>query len=57
MKWMIGAALGALIAGCGADGEPEPPTRDTTIILSNHGGAAEFGFNQGPVRVQIGLGL
>ncbi len=59
MRWFLGLAVACGVAGCGADGEPVPPTRDATITLSSAGvsGAARIGFGQGPVSVSVGVGL
>ncbi|WP_281992679.1 hypothetical protein [Sulfitobacter geojensis] len=35
MKWVAALMLGALIAGCGADGEPVQPTRNNHNNLSD----------------------
>jgi uncharacterized lipoprotein len=35
MKWVAALMLCALVAGCGADGEPVQPTRNATGTLSD----------------------
>ena len=59
MKWALALATLTLLAACGADGEPVPPTRDATITISDHGVSAQtrWGFNRGPLAVSLGLGL
>lgn len=57
MRWIAGAVLTALLTGCGADGEPIPPTRDATITLTDSGASLRTRVSQGPVSVSLGLGL
>ena len=59
MRFFALLAALALLGGCGADGEPVPPTRDATITLSDPGLSAQtrVGFGRGPVQVSLGLGL
>ncbi|MFK7836704.1 MAG: hypothetical protein AB8B60_10820 [Sulfitobacter sp.] len=59
MRWALAGLVLAMIAGCGADGEPVQPTRDATLTLSDTGlsGMARVGVRQGPLNVSVGLGL
>jgi hypothetical protein len=49
--------LALMLAGCGVDGEPEPPTRASTLVLSTNGAAIGTGVAYGPVSFNLGLGL
>lgn len=40
MKWVLALGLAALVAGCGADGAPEPPEGGAKLKVS---GDARFG--------------
>ena len=46
-----------LLAGCGADGEPEQPTLDAHVGVSNSGVhvGGGIGLRQGPVKLRIGF--
>ena len=58
MKRVI-AVLGlALLAGCGADGEPVKPTAQSSVTLSNNGVsvATNLRLNRGPFTLGLGLG-
>lgn len=59
MKALAALALICALAACGADGEPQTPTRDATITLSDSGvsARARVGVRQGPLQVTLGLGL
>ena len=54
-KLMCILALGALTA-CGADGEPETPTAQTTITGATAGVKVAQSITRGPVTLRIGLG-
>ena len=47
----------ALIAGCGADGAPEPPTMHTTIGIGTGGAYGATHVTKGPVTITLGTGL
>ncbi|MEM7732879.1 MAG: hypothetical protein AAF280_08880 [Pseudomonadota bacterium] len=50
----------ALLAACGADGEPVTPTMNTNVGISSHSGVSvgtSVGVKKGPVSVGVGLGL
>ena len=57
MRWIGAALIAALLAACGADGEPVPPTRNATITLTDSGAAVRTEVTQGPVSVSLGLGF
>lgn len=59
MRGMIVVVALSALAACGADGEPETPTRAATISLSDSGLSAQtrVGLQQGPVHMTLGLGL
>lgn len=58
LRGLLGIGLIALLAGCGADGEPEAPTMNGHIGVANGNlyGAASIGVNRGPVTITIGTG-
>ncbi len=50
-------ALGATLAGCGADGEPVQPTLNATVGIGS-GGVHTYGgvgLNKGPLNVYLGF--
>lgn len=59
MRLILTMTFGALLAGCGADGEPVQPTRNATITLSDYGIGAvgHVGLRKGPFSVNLGVGL
>ena len=57
MRWVCISLMAVLLAGCGADGEPEQPTRNATVTLSDRGAALQTTVSQGPVSLTLGLGL
>ena len=55
---LTGALLAlAMLAACGADGEPVRPTLNGGVTISNSGiyPSASVGLNRGPVSVRVGL--
>ncbi len=59
MRWIAILGLVSCVTACGADGEPQTPTRDLTVTLTDTGlsGQARIGLSQRPVSVTLGLGL
>lgn len=61
MKWVAALMLGALIAGCGADGEPVQPTRNNHNNLSDtrqqHSNYAPGVHVSGHVTVGVAKGI
>ena len=51
----IGLAALATLAGCGVDGEPEPPRVSGQVTLSNTGSHLGLGLSQGPVTLWLGF--
>lgn len=56
-RFAVSAALLALLAACGADGEPVQPTLNAGLTLSNSGVHANggIGLHQGPVSLFFGF--
>ncbi len=52
--WLAGAAL---LGGCGADGEPIPPSASVTLNNSGVSVGTSVGYRHGPVALSLGLGL
>ena len=50
-------AAAAIVAGCGADGEPVQPTMDATIGIGSGGvnGYGALGLHRGPVSLYLGF--
>ncbi|MEX0366586.1 MAG: hypothetical protein AB3N22_10985 [Ruegeria sp.] len=50
-------AVTALLAGCGADGEPVQPTLNAGVGISNSGAyvGGALGLHKGPVSVFLGF--
>lgn len=59
MKHLIALISLALIAACGADGEPITPTMATNIGIGTGGVSASTGvtLQKGPVSVGVGTSL
>ncbi|MEQ9694223.1 hypothetical protein [Shimia sp. SDUM112013] len=58
MRILSALILTALIAGCGADGEPWAPSMNANIGISSGGvyTSANVGVSKGPVSISVGRG-
>lgn len=56
-RWITGAALAVLLAGCGADGEPVQPTMNAVVNVSSSGvhTYGGVGLHQGPLSLFVGF--
>ncbi|MEL6609453.1 MAG: hypothetical protein AAFO93_11145 [Pseudomonadota bacterium] len=57
IRLVIGLAVAALLASCGADGEPIRPSANVGVSLGSGGlsTSASVGASQGPVSIRVGL--
>ncbi len=58
MKHLCAALMLALLAGCGADGEPIAPSMNANVGAGPHGvsGSAGVTVKSGPLSVGMGVG-
>lgn len=59
MRIITALLSAAVLAACGADGEPVQPSVNSTVTLSSSGvhAGTSLGLRQGPVAMTMGLGL